>query len=67
MDRETADDIKEAFRHHVRVLGEELHTRLEAVADGQQRLERRMEDRFSGLESTMRREFDETRALVRLS
>jgi hypothetical protein len=59
MDRETVDEIK----RHFGVVAEELRSDSRAVAEGQSEMRREMD----ALRADLAREFEETRALIRLS
>jgi uncharacterized protein YceH (UPF0502 family) len=59
MDRETVEEIK----RHFGVVAEDLRDEIRAVAEGQQDLRRELD----GFRGEVTREFEETRALIRLS
>jgi hypothetical protein len=59
MDRETVDEIK----RHFGVVAEELRSDIRAVAKGQSEMRREMD----AFRAELAREFEETRALLRLS
>ena len=59
MDRETVDEIK----RHFGVVAEELRSDIRAVAEGQSEMRREMD----AFRADVAREFEETRALLRLS
>ena len=59
MDRETVDEVK----RHFGIVAEDLRSDIRAVAEGQQNLRRDVES----FRVDVAREFDETRALIRLS
>lgn len=67
MDQDTVDEIKKEFRHQAGILMEEFRSRLSTVVEGVDALRGDVTTGMEALRSDMDREFEETRAMIRLS
>ena len=63
MDPADADTIK----RHFNVVAERLESRIQLLAEGLANLDEKVERRFTALEARMTDQFEETRAMIRLS
>jgi chromosome segregation ATPase len=59
-------DIAE-IKRHFGVVAEGLESRIQQLADGLAHLDEKVERRFDALETRMNEQFEETRAMIRLS
>ena len=61
------DGAVEEVKRHFGVVAEGLESKIQALAEGHSALERRLDAVKGELRGEMKREFEETRALIRLS
>ena len=59
-------DVSE-IKRHFNVVAEGLESRIQRLAEGLVNLDEKVERRFSALETGMNEQFEETRAMIRLS
>ena len=63
MDQDAVEEIK----RHFGVVAEDLRSDIRAVAEGQDLLREQLSSRIDGLEREMKSEFEEVKAMIRLS